>query len=111
MTTNNTENKVETSANVYIHTFSKPWEYEGKTYTELTFDFGKLTGKDGLAVENEMQAMGKTFVTLEVTGEYLVRIAARACTENIGADIIAAMPLYDCSRIRNRTRNFLIGAL
>ena len=29
-----------------IHTLSRPFEFEGKKYEFLTFDFDKLSGKD-----------------------------------------------------------------
>jgi len=39
---------------VYKHTFKKPFEYEGRTYEELTFDFGRLKGRDMVAIENDV---------------------------------------------------------
>lgn len=92
----------------YTHKFPTPFHFESKSYTELTFDWNKLTGVDGLAIENEMQALGKPVIVPTFSGEYLVRMAARACTEKIGSDTITAMPLADYNRIRSAARSFLL---
>ena len=68
------EKSAEESAYTYIHKFKTPFAYEGKTYEELTFDWGKLTGDDGLAIENEMQQLGKPVIVPTFSGEYLVRM-------------------------------------
>ena len=101
----------------YTHIFRKPFSYEGRTYEELTFDWESLTGNDSLAIENEVVARGKTLVVPAYTGEYLVGMAARACTERdekgkrvVGTDTIRAMPLGDFQKICNRARNFLLRA-
>ncbi len=88
--------------------FKKPVKYNGKEYSKLSFDFEKLTGRDGLAIEEELQMMNKTVIVPAFSGEYLVRMAARACTEKIGADIFDYMPIKDYNRIRSAARSFLI---
>ena len=98
------------SRDVYFHTFSRPFEWEGKTYETLTFDFGALTGRDSLAIEAELLAMGKPVAVREIVGEYQIRAAVRACREKIGVDALEAMPLKDCNRILNHVRNFLLAA-
>lgn len=102
------ENEAENSDYIYKHMFAKPFTYEGKTYNELVFDWGSLTGQDSLAIENEMQSLGKPLIAPEFSGEYLIRMAARACTKKIGSDILIAMPLGDYNKIRNRARSFLL---
>lgn len=101
---------VAEDSQAYTHRFRTPFSYEGKTYDELCFDFGKLTGKDGLAIENEIQAMGRPVIIPSWSGEYLLRMAARACTTRIGFDVLKAMPLSDYNRIRSAARNFLTSA-
>lgn len=102
------EKEAANSTETYTHTFAKPFEYEGKSYEELTFDWGSLTGEDSLAIENEMSALGKPLIAPEFSGEYLIRMAARACTEKIGSDVMSAMPLADYNKIRNKARSFLL---
>ena len=88
--------------------FKKPVKYDGKEYSKLSFDFEKLTGRDGLAIEEELQMMNKAVIVPALSGEYLVRMAAKACTEKVGADIFDYMPIKDYNRIRSAARSFLI---
>lgn len=88
--------------------FKKPVKYNNKEYNELSFDFDKLTGMDGLAIEEELQMLNKAVIVPALSGEYLIRMAARACTEKIGADIFNYMSLKDYNRIRSAARSFLL---
>lgn len=97
-----------TSTHAFTYTFPAPFSYEGKTYEELTFDWGKLTGNDAISIENEMQAMGKPVIVPEFSGDYLVRMAARACTVPISSDTILAMPISAYNKIRGAARSFLL---
>jgi hypothetical protein len=92
----------------YTHKFRKPFEYDGKQYREMTFDWVSLTGEDGLSIENEMQQLGKPVVVPTFSGEYLIRLAAKACTEKIGSDAFKQMPISDYNKIRNAARSFLL---
>jgi hypothetical protein len=100
--------QAESSGSSYTHVFKKPFEYNGETYTSLTFEWDKLTGRDALAIENEMQAMGKALVVPTFSGEYLIRMAAKACTEPIGADAFEIMSIADYNKIRSAARSFLL---
>lgn len=92
----------------YVHVFKRPFAYQGKTYNQLNFNFAALTGRDSLAIENELLAMNKLLMSPEFSGEFLIRMAARACTENIGYDALEQMPMKDYNRIRSRARSFLL---
>ena len=94
---------------VYTHEFSNPFTYEGKTFDTITFDWGSLTGKDNLAIEAEMRDLGISLIAAELSSDYLIRMAARACTTNISFDAFAAMPLRDFNNIRSSARRFLLG--
>lgn len=96
-----------TAAGTYRHVFSKPYEYEDKTYKELVFDFEKLIGEDLVAIENEMAAVGEYVISPEISTSFLYRMAAKAA--NIGSDAIAHMPLRDFGKIKNQARDFLIS--
>lgn len=102
------EKEAAESGYTYTHKFKKPFEYQGKTYEEMTFDWGKLTGRDGLAIENELQQIGKVAIVPQFSGEYLIRLSARACTVPIGADAFEAMPISDYNKIRSAARSFLL---
>ena len=88
-------------------TFRKPFTFEGKTYKELTFDWDKLTGRDSLDVERELSHMNVVLLVPSINGEYLVRIAAKACTTPIGYDLIESLPLWEYNQVRGAARNFL----
>ncbi|HIS45106.1 MAG TPA: hypothetical protein IAB47_07050 [Candidatus Scatomorpha merdigallinarum] len=92
---------------IYVHKFKKPFTCQGKTYEELTFDFGKLTLNDSLAVEDELNALGKGALVPEWNSQYLVRLAAKACTDKIGSDVLMTLPIHEGRRILTRTRNFI----
>ncbi len=103
------EKEAKKATGRYVHKFAAPFEYQGKTYDALEFDFAKLTGRDSLAIEDECEAvLGKAVIVPALSGQYLVRMAARACTEKIGSDVIMALPLTDFTRIQTAARNFLL---
>ncbi|MBR3767526.1 MAG: phage tail assembly protein [Clostridia bacterium] len=104
------EKEAAESTGIYTHNFSKPFTFEGKTYKELSFDFDGLTGADSLAIESELSSLGKVVITPEFSGEYLIRLAVRACSEKVGADVFTAMPLRDYNKIRGKARSFLMNA-
>lgn len=98
------------SADTYIHSFNKPFTFEGVTYNTLTFNWGKLTGHDAELIEMELQARGKIIISPEFSGTYLMCMAARACEEKLPSDGFAALPLADYNRIRSRARSFLLNS-
>lgn len=102
------EQEAEASAYTYVHKFRTPFEYESKTHETLTFDWGTLTGTDSLDIENEMQAAGKPVIVPTFSSEYLIRMAARACTPRLGVDVLCAMPIADYNKIRSAARSFLL---
>lgn len=102
------EEAAKDAAYTYVHRFAKPFTYDGNTYEELTFDWGSLTGRDGLAIENELQSLGKPVIIPTLSGEYLLRMAVRACDKPIGADAFELMSLSDYNRIRSSARSFLL---
>ena len=94
------------SVSLYTHIFAVPYTHGEKTYETLTFDFSKLTGGDCLAIEAEMQMLGKSLIVPEFSGEFLVRMAAKAA--DVGSDVLMAMPISDYNRIRSKARSFLL---
>ncbi|MBU5438307.1 phage tail assembly protein [Tissierella sp. MSJ-40] len=114
----NTDNQVETSAvnknategenGVYVHKFKKPFEFEGKKFETLNFYFDRLTGKDMISIETEMQEMGEYALAPEISRGFQCRMAAKA--GGIGADVLESMPLVEFNKITNAARNFLISS-
>ncbi len=100
------EKDAKESVSFYTHIFATPFVHSEKTYEKLEFDFGKLTGGDCLDIEAEMQMLGKTLIVPEFSGEFLVRMAAKAA--GVGTDMLMALPLADYNRIRSKARSFLM---
>ena len=103
-----TETEEEDALGTYTHVLNKPFTYEGKTYEELVFEWGKLTGRDSLSIENEVLRLGRPFISPEFSAEYLVRMAAKACTLPIGIDLLEALPLVEFNKIKSKARSFLL---
>lgn len=92
----------------YKRTFARPFKYNDTEITELTFDFSKLTGADSRAIEDECQVIGKAIIMPQFSGNYLVRMAVRACTTpGIGVDAFDMMSIIDYNAIRQAARDFL----
>lgn len=100
------EKPTEGDTGVYTHVFKKPFEYEGKTYETLTFDFERLTGRDMVSIEAEMQMNNEYALAPEISRSFQAKMAAKAA--GIGADVLDAMPIKDFNRITNAARGFLI---
>lgn len=92
---------------LYKHTFKRPFTYEGKTYKEMAFNFERLTGRDMVSIEAEMQANNEYALAPEISRSFQAKMAAKAA--GIGSDILEAMPLNDFNRITNAARDFLIS--
>lgn len=93
-----TENKI---------TFAPPYVYEDKSYSELQFDFEKLTGTDLVSIENEMAAVGEYVLSPEISTSFLCRLAAKAA--GVGTDVIEHMPIKYFIKVRNMSRDFLVN--
>lgn len=102
------KNAAQGGNGVYVHKFVKPFEYEGQRFTTLNFRFDDLTGKDMIAIETEMQAMGEYALAPEISRSFQCRMAAKA--GKIGADALESMPLPEFNKITNAARDFLISS-
>ena len=94
------EAQAKESVGNYTLKLKRPFTYEGQTFDELNFDFEGLTGDDALAIEDELQAIGKPTISPTFSGQFLVRMAARACTNTIidasGPAVSATTPCAPC---------------
>lgn len=97
----------KTGNNPGVYKLSKPFEWEGKSYTEFDFDFENLKGTDMIDIENEMAINGEYAVSPEISTSYLSKLAARAA--GVGSDVIENMPIKDFNAAKNRARDFLIN--
>lgn len=109
------EAKAKPDITAYTHTFEEPFEFRGRTVTELTFNWGALTGEDHEAIESDMLRHGLTLVVPATTGPYLTGMAVRACTNRddngiriVDADFLRALPLREYHKIYFSARRFLL---
>lgn len=72
----------------------------------MTFDFEKMTGRDMVSIETEMQMNNEYCLAPEVSRSFQAKMAAKAA--GIGSDVLDAMPIKDFNRITNAARSFLI---
>lgn len=100
--------EVKSNPNLYTHEFENPFCYEGKTFTIINFDFGKLKGKDMIAIESEMLAQSEYVLMPEISTNYHSHLAARA--SGVAVEIIENMPILDFKKITNAARDFLISS-
>ena len=103
------EKQDEATANDGVFTLhlTRPLEHEGKTYSDLTFDFDSLSCSDSLAIERELQMLGHTVIVANFDSEYLIRVCVKACTEKLGLDALGKLSIRDFNRLRNTVRGFL----
>ncbi len=86
----------------------KPITYDDVEYTELEFDFDKLTGNDGIKIERELERLGHPVAVPAYSGDYMIILAAKACTSSVGADFFRLLSIGDYNRVRSAMRNFLM---
>lgn len=96
----------------YVYRFKKPFTYEDQTYEELHFHFEELTGRDSLAIFNELRIKGNNvFPNIAWSNaDYNTIFAAKCCEEKLGSDALLAMPAADYNRIIAHTSSFLMRA-
>lgn len=88
---------------------SSPLKYNGKDLDKLTFDFHSLTGADALSIEEEMQAIGRMILVPSLSGEFMIRMAAKASVEKVGEDDLRRLSIADFLRLRSQVRAFLLS--
>lgn len=99
--------RTKTSEEIFVLELKKPFEYCGKTYEKLTFDFDSLTGKDMIAVEREINLTNEFFLVPENSPNFCGKLAARAA--GVSSDVIENLPLKDFKRAKEAAQNFLNG--
>ena len=104
------EMRAEMSRGQFTHDFKKAVEHGGKTYAALHFDFDALTGRDCRLIERELAAQGIHVFSRELSPDYQVLFAVRACQENIGEDFFDVIPARDFNAIMKRVQSFLLRA-
>ncbi len=102
--------EAQNADSLFTYTLKKPVTYNGNTIETLSFDFDKLTGEDAIKIEDELNRLGTPVISPTFSGEYLIRMSARACTTPVGADLFKSMSLFDYNKIRSKARSFLLSS-
>lgn len=100
----------EEQANNKVFELKKPVYNNGEEISEIHFDFEKLTGKDALDIDSELQAQGKAAIVPAASSEFLVRMAIRAAEEPIDIDFMQRLSIADFNKIVSMTRFFLLDS-
>lgn len=101
-----TASGTETDGPIYTHKFPQPLKSEDKVYTELTFDFEKLRGKDVLEVTRELSNAGHAVIVKSLDDDYLIRMCARACTQTLFYGVFEDMTVRDYNKILSVAKRF-----
>lgn len=91
---------------IYIYKFKAPYTWEGKTYTEIKFNFGILSGVDMKEAERDLSEEGRIIFSPLYSDSYLLNLAARAA--DVHPSVIENMPIRAAIAIRERARRFFM---
>jgi len=90
----------------FKYKLSRPIKVADKEYSELTVDFGSLTGAD---MESIAAISSKNDVNIsEFSKSYLMHVVARAA--GITINELRKFPITDCTKLTLRAMGFLMGA-
>lgn len=91
-----------------VITLSRPVMYNGEEIRELDFEWDRLTGKDSLDIENEVNMRQKVVGNPRFSGEYLLCMAVKASCPKVDRSFFLRMALTDFNRVRSAASNFLL---
>lgn len=75
------------------YTFSKPYEFEGKTYEEIELDLESFKGSDISAVKRQFTASGLRSLAPIFDSDFCAMVAARASKQPL--EFFNQMPAHD----------------
>ena len=96
------EAQAKESVGNYTLKLKRPFTFEGQTFDELNFDFEGLTGDDALAIEDELQAIGKPTISPTFSGQFWH-------AGDFGT-LQCARDIFEFNRVRGKARSFLLAS-
>ena len=90
------------------YVFSKPYEFEGKTFNDIDLALDSLKGSDISAVKKQFAAGGNFAVFPTVDTDFCILLAARLAKQPV--EFFNEMPAPDYCSIAQQVSNFLIGS-
>lgn len=91
---------------IFIFEFSKPFVFEGKTFSEVEVNFADLNGKDMMNVTRELTSLGHASMLAETDKIYLSAIAAKAMKQPF--EFMNYIPIKDFTSLTMKVQNFLL---
>ena len=88
-----------------FYKLSKTYEFEGKSYDELTIDIESLSGSDISAVKRDFTAMGGFAAVLTLDYDFCIMLVARAMKQPL--EFFKGLPAKDYCALAQATANFL----
>lgn len=89
------------------HVFTKPYEFEGKTYESLEFDLDSLKGSDFSAAKKELAASGIYSPIPSTDCDYCVILLARLTKQPV--EFFSGLPIRDYCALTQKVSNFLMS--
>lgn len=80
-----------------IHIMSRPFEFEGKKYEHLVFDFDRLSGKDMREIRRMFENPARPIPVLAMDEEFLLLASAKAA--QLPYELMEALPMADAIAI------------
>lgn len=100
---------VDDEENINIFKLRKPIPNGGEPIAEIHLDFDKITGRDILAIERELNSIGNRIVMPTTSMEFAIRVFVLAAEESIDVEFMERMGAVDFNNAINKTRFFLLG--
>lgn len=89
------------------YNFSKPYEFEGKTYDELTLDLESLKGSDIATIYRQWSQAGNFAAIWKLDPDFCARIAAKV--SKLPHEFFRDLPATDYCNITQEVSNFLMS--
>ena len=89
------------------HVFSKPYEFEGKTFKEIEFDLDSLKGSDISAAKKEFAATGNFSPVPSTDSDFCAILLARMTKQPV--EFFTGLPARDYCSLTQQVSNFLIA--
>lgn len=104
------ENGAEDEEESFVIKLRKPYQFEGKEYTEIDLSgLEELTAADMIALENQYDRKSPGVnVMPEVKVGYAVMMAARAA--KLPVEFFNGLPPKEAMKVKNRVMGFLFGS-
>ena len=88
--------------------FSKPYSFEGKTYTEINLaGLDNLTAEDMIAAEKYTNRAGIISPIPDMAMEYICFIAGKTSGQPV--EFFKGLPPKDATRLKNKVSSFFYG--